>query len=145
LIAQAVTNLLDNAIKYTPKPGFVGLSLTSDDDWFEITVADSGPGIHKDDREHVLERFVRLENERNSPGNGLGLSLVHAVTRIHGGKLELGDNPNHDTGLRATIRFESDTSATRRPLTPTNNSGKEPQPINASESEGHDKKIDSAA
>lgn len=113
LIAQAVTNLLDNAIKYTPRPGQVALKLTHDEDWFEISIADSGPGIQPENREKVLERFVRLENERNSPGNGLGLSLVHAVTRIHGGTLTLGENTLAGSGLVATLRF-SQTSSTSR-------------------------------
>lgn len=102
LIGQAVTNLLDNAIKYTPKPGKVKLSLSGNDDAFVITVSDNGPGIASADRERVLERFVRLENERNSPGNGLGLSLVQAVVRLHGGELDLQDN---NPGLRMEIRF----------------------------------------
>ena len=103
LIAQALTNLLDNAIKYTPRPGRVTLAVTGDDERFEIVVADDGPGIAPADRERVLERFVRLENERNSPGNGLGLSLVRAVVRLHGATLELGDAR---PGLRVTMRFD---------------------------------------
>ena len=105
LIAQAVTNLLDNAIKYTPIPGSVKLELKGDDNAFEISVADSGPGIALAERERVLERFVRLENERNSPGNGLGLSLVQAVTRIHGGNLILDENLDTPSGLVVTLRF----------------------------------------
>ncbi len=105
LIAQAVTNLLDNAIKYTPRPGAVNLQLNGSDDAFEISVSDTGPGIALTERERVLERFVRLENERNSPGNGLGLSLVQAVTRIHGGKLVLDENPDAPSGLVATLCF----------------------------------------
>jgi len=92
LIAQCVTNLLDNSIKYTKTPGHVDLSLAGDDNQFTITVADNGPGIPTAERERVFNRFVRLENERNSPGNGLGLSLVKAVVRIHGATLELHDN-----------------------------------------------------
>ncbi len=102
LIAQAVTNLLDNAIKYTPRPGKVELQLSGDSEHFTITVRDSGPGIPEEDRDRVLEHFVRLENERNSPGNGLGLSLVKAVTRVHRAKLWLGDN---NPGLVAELRF----------------------------------------
>ena len=103
LIAQGVTNLLDNAIKYTPRPGEVTLSVVeAGADAFSIVVTDSGPGIPADQREHVLERFVRLENERNSPGNGLGLSLVQAITRIHAGELALEDN---EPGLRARLTF----------------------------------------
>lgn len=92
LIGQAVTNLLDNAIKYTPIPGNVKIELHGNDDEFEIIVSDSGPGIPAEERERVFERFVRLENERNSAGNGLGLSLVQAVVRIHRAKLKLEDN-----------------------------------------------------
>ena len=104
LIGQAVTNLLDNAIKYTPKTGHVSLIVSGNNDAFTITVADDGPGIPEEHRDRVLERFVRLENERNSPGNGLGLSLVQAVTRIHGGNLILQDN---NPGLRATLQFSA--------------------------------------
>lgn len=103
LIAQAVTNLLDNAIKYTPQPGTVQLIVEGNDEEFTIVVADDGPGIPEDDRERVFERFVRLENERNSPGNGLGLSLVQAVVRLHAAKLTLEDN---DPGLKVSIRFK---------------------------------------
>jgi len=103
LIAQCVTNLLDNSIKYTKKPGHVALHLAGDDKQFTITVSDNGPGIPASERERVFERFVRLENERNSPGNGLGLSLVQAVVRIHGASLVLEDN---EPGLSTTITFK---------------------------------------
>ena len=102
LIAQAVTNLLDNAIKYTPKPGLISVSVQGNEDAFSIVVSDDGPGIPETDRTRVLERFVRLENERNSPGNGLGLSLVQAVSRIHGAELLLEDNR---PGLKAVLSF----------------------------------------
>lgn len=102
LIGQAVTNLLDNAIKYTPLTGKVSIELHGSDDAFDIIVRDSGPGIPIEDRERVFERFVRLENERNSPGNGLGLSLVQAVVSIHRAKLELDDN---NPGLVVKLRF----------------------------------------
>ena len=102
LIAQAVTNLLDNAIKYSTHPARIHLVVEGNTKAFTIVVADNGPGIPEHERERVFERFVRLENERNSPGNGLGLSLVKAVARLHNAKLTLGDN---DPGLRATLHF----------------------------------------
>jgi len=102
LIGQAVTNLLDNAIKYTPLPGKVSIELHGNDDAFDIIVRDSGPGIPADERERVFERFVRLENERNSPGNGLGLSLVQAVVGIHRATLKLDDN---NPGLEVRLCF----------------------------------------
>jgi len=102
LVGQAVTNLLDNAIKYTPAPGEVCVCIEGDDDAFTISVADNGPGIPAEERERVFERFVRLENERNSPGNGLGLSLVNAVARIHKAKITLEDN---EPGLLVKMHF----------------------------------------
>ncbi|MGI9452157.1 MAG: ATP-binding protein [Geminicoccaceae bacterium] len=99
LLSQALANLLDNAIKYTPEGGDIELSL---DDGPMITIADSGPGIPIEDREHVLERFVRLDETRTTPGNGLGLSLVNAVAKLHGATLILGDN---EPGLRVSLDF----------------------------------------
>lgn len=92
LLAQAITNLLDNAIKYTTPGGRIGIHVSGTDTHFDITVTDNGPGIPSDERERVLQRFVRLENERKSPGNGLGLSLVQAVVRMHAAELRLADN-----------------------------------------------------
>ena len=103
LIGQAITNLLDNAIKYTARPGVVSLSVKGNNDLFTITVSDNGPGIPVEERGRVFERFVRLENERNSPGNGLGLSLVQAVIRLHSASLVLEDN---NPGLRAIITLK---------------------------------------
>lgn len=103
LIAQCITNLLDNSIKYIGPNGHLSLSLTGDNENFTITVADDGPGIPVAERSRVFERFVRLENERNSPGNGLGLSLVQAVVRIHGASLMLDDN---NPGLKTIITFK---------------------------------------
>ena len=99
LLSQALANLLDNAIKYTPEGGSIALAVA---DGPVITVADSGPGIARDQRDKVLERFVRLDKTRNSPGNGLGLSLVNAVAKLHGAALVLDDN---GPGLRVTLDF----------------------------------------
>jgi signal transduction histidine kinase len=66
----------------------------------EVTVADSGPGVAVQDRERALQRFVRLEKSRSRPGSGLGLSLVSAVARLHGGTIRLEDN---QPGLRAVL------------------------------------------
>ncbi len=99
LLSQALANLLDNAIKYTPEGGGIDIFL---DEGPVITIADSGPGIPIDDREHVLDRFVRLDETRTTPGNGLGLSLVNAVAKLHGAKLSLADNK---PGLRISLDF----------------------------------------
>ena len=111
LLAQAVANLIDNAIKYTPEGGAVMLRgrKTSSDE-IEISVTDTGPGIPADERGRVLERFVRLEKSRSKPGVGLGLSLVQAIAEVHGGRLVLDDGPGvtdtgHGPGLRIAICF----------------------------------------
>ena len=65
-------------------------------------MADSGPGVPASERAHVLERFVRLESSRHTPGNGLGLSLANAVARLHGADLLLSDNR---PGLIVTLRL----------------------------------------
>ena len=111
LIGQAVTNLLDNAIKYSPQPARVCLSVEGNTERFSISVSDNGPGIPEHERERVFERFVRLENERNSPGNGLGLSLVKAVLRLHNGRLTIDDN---NPGLKVTLHFEKREKPSKR-------------------------------
>lgn len=105
LLFQAVTNLLDNAVKYTPIGGEVTLGASQSGQLVEITVADTGPGIPPPERDKVVERFYRLEHSRTTPGSGLGLSLVAAVARMHQAVLLLEDNM---PGLKATLRFGTD-------------------------------------
>jgi signal transduction histidine kinase len=102
LLFQAISNLVDNAVKFTPSGGRVRLDVTQSSRDALVAVADSGPGIPAEARERVLERFVRLDSSRGAPGSGLGLSLVAAVARLHGGGIELGDNA---PGLRAVLRL----------------------------------------
>ncbi len=104
LVSQALANLVDNAIKYAAPPpkGPLqtvngerhGIRVTADavQDRIVLTVSDRGPGIPQADRSRVVDRFVRLEQSRSLPGSGLGLSLVSAVARLHGGELKLEDN-----------------------------------------------------
>jgi signal transduction histidine kinase len=105
LVGQAVANLIDNAIKYSTNAASAGgapiaVSLAVAGDAVEIAVADRGPGIAAEDRARVLKRFVRLEKSRTEPGTGLGLSLVQAVARLHGGRVRLEDNR---PGLRVVL------------------------------------------
>ena len=107
-LSQALANLLDNAIKYTPSGGAIMLRVRRRSSGeVEFSVTDTGPGVPEEDRARVVERFVRLENSRNQPGAGLGLSLVGAVAAAHGGRLELAEGPglvgNMGPGLRVAL------------------------------------------
>ncbi|MFT5221104.1 MAG: signal transduction histidine kinase [Gammaproteobacteria bacterium] len=102
LIFQALTNLLDNAIKYTPEGGDVLLELNRSENTADIAVSDTGAGIADTERDKVGQRFYRLESSRSTPGSGLGLSLVKAVAKLHHAELLLDDNA---PGLKATLRL----------------------------------------
>ena len=86
-IQRIVANLLDNAIKFTPEGGFVTLDLTTAKGMAEIRVSDTGCGIPPQDLENIFKRFYRADSSRTLPGNGLGLSLVHAIVEAHHGKV----------------------------------------------------------
>jgi len=100
LLFQALANLLDNAVKYTPAQGTVRLRVAREADTATLVVEDSGPGIPAAARDGVVERFSRLDRDRGLPGEGLGLVLVDAVARQHGGALRLEDA---GPGLRAVL------------------------------------------
>lgn len=100
LLFQAIANLVDNAIKYTPEHGRVSLSVEAGGDAARVTVGDSGPGIPDAARGKVFERFYRAEESRRTPGSGLGLALVKAVVQLHEGSVALEDNA---PGLRVRI------------------------------------------
>ncbi|MEM8795922.1 MAG: ATP-binding protein [Pseudomonadota bacterium] len=102
LLSQALANLIDNAIKYShtvdaPK---VTVAVTEKDGRVTLSVGDNGPGIPEADYQRVTRRFARLEKSRSEPGSGLGLSLVAAVAKLHGGTLEFSDNA---PGLHARL------------------------------------------
>jgi signal transduction histidine kinase len=99
LLFQACANLLDNAIKYTPTGGDIRVTLEDSARGPLIRIVDSGPGIPEQSREQVFKRFFRLEESRHTPGNGLGLSLVEAVVRLHKASIELGGKPGLDVSL----------------------------------------------
>jgi signal transduction histidine kinase len=105
LLLQAVANLLDNAIKFTPPGGVIRLAARDTRSKIEISVSDSGPGLSREDREQALDRFFRADASRNMPGSGLGLSLVRAVAQLHAGEVLLVDaTPGADPpGLRVVI------------------------------------------
>ena len=96
------TNLIDNAIKYTPRGGRVRVALRRDAEEVRLVVADEGPGIPEAQREVALQRFARLDSSRSEPGSGLGLSIVAAAARVHRATLCLSDN---EPGLRVEVIF----------------------------------------
>ena len=107
LLGQALANLVDNAIKHSSvagnaRPFTVKVCAKTEGDQVVLRVEDNGPGVPEADRERVLQRFVRLEKSRSAPGSGLGLSLVAAVVRMHGGTISLGDAA---PGLVVTLRI----------------------------------------
>jgi signal transduction histidine kinase len=101
LLSQALANLLDNALKYAGG-GEIELRVFHENGQAILEVVDQGPGIPEADRQSVLDRFVRLEPSRTTPGNGLGLSLVRAIARRHDGSVTLEDNR---PGLRVRLQF----------------------------------------
>jgi signal transduction histidine kinase len=102
LLFDATANLVDNAIKHGRETGRVDVQVADGTDGPAITVADDGPGIPEPELPHVFKRFYRLERSRRTPGNGLGLSLVAAVARLHGARMEMADNA---PGLRFRLQF----------------------------------------
>jgi signal transduction histidine kinase len=104
LLFDAISNLVDNAIKHGREAGRATVHIDLSDSEVILAVADDGPGIPTDGFEHVFKRFYRLERSRTTPGNGLGLSLVAAVTRLHGGRIALSDNM---PGLKVELIFPS--------------------------------------
>ncbi len=104
LLAQSISNLLENAIKYSGRECEIKLSLRLLAKQALLQVCDTGPGIPVSERTHVLQRFVRLDSARSTSGNGLGLSLVTAVCELHRAHMQLRDN---HPGLCAEIMFDS--------------------------------------
>jgi len=104
LLFQMFTNLLDNAVKYTPEKGAIRVSLRGDSlAGHTVVIADSGPGIPAQEHENVFRRFYRVESSRGEqPGHGLGLSLAHAIAQYHQGSLELAGN---HPGLQVRVRL----------------------------------------
>ena len=102
LLAQLLTNLIDNALFHTPDATPISVSLWQDARHATITVADDGPGVPADERRKILTRFYRLDASRQTPGAGLGLALVAAIADLHHAELLIDDN---GPGLRVRLRF----------------------------------------
>jgi signal transduction histidine kinase len=102
LLFEAVANLVDNALKFTPRGGCVTVRAFARAGTIGVEIEDTGPGISEDERDAVRRRFYRTEASRHTPGSGLGLALVAAVARLHSMDLVISDA---DAGCRITIAW----------------------------------------
>lgn len=102
LLMQLVANLIENAIRHTPAGTTVKIGLTQQPDALVLSYGDDGPGVPGEQRSRILDRFYRADQSRQTPGSGLGLSLVKAVADLHGATVAVSDN---DPGLAMEIRF----------------------------------------
>lgn len=108
LLTQAIANLLDNALKFTPADGKVAIACERTAAATDLIITDSGPGIPSAFKDKVFEKFFRLEQSRHTKGNGLGLSLVAAIARIHNAAITL---ENAHPGLVVRMSFPQNPNA----------------------------------
>jgi signal transduction histidine kinase len=112
-IQQAVVNLVDNAIKFSPAGGTVTVTLTDTEAGWVLAVSDEGPGIPAAEHERIFERFHRLGNElrRETQGTGIGLSIVKHIAEAHGGTVKVADREGGGTVFTITTRGEFQVSS----------------------------------
>jgi signal transduction histidine kinase len=114
LMFEAISNLVDNAIKFSPTGGCVAVRTFLYKGRIGVAVSDNGPGIPPEEREAVLRRFHRLEKSRHTPGSGLGLSLVAAVAKLHGLSLTIDSSY---PGSCVTLEREAPSQVIPQPTT----------------------------
>jgi signal transduction histidine kinase len=103
MIQRMLSNLLDNAIKYTPQGGLVKVSVSENEAKVVVSVKDTGCGISPSDLPRIFERFYRCDQSRSQAGIGLGLSLARAIARAHGGEITATSTPNQGSTFTATL------------------------------------------
>jgi signal transduction histidine kinase len=115
-LERVFTNLLDNAVKYTPSPGHVEVALRLVDGQAVVTVADSGRGIPPDELPHIFDRFYRADRARarQHGGAGLGLAIVQAIVSAHGGQIAAESTPGAGTTIRVCLPLAPDSNQARR-------------------------------
>ena len=107
LLERAVLNILDNAAKWSPPGGKVGVKLEANSAW-QLTVTDEGPGIAPEDLPHIFDRFYRASTARSMPGSGLGLAIVQRVVASHGGNVNISSPPTGGTKVDVVLPLDQD-------------------------------------
>ncbi len=97
LIQRVLENLIENAIKYTPAGGHIGITLLSGGNNFATSISDDGQGIPEEDLPHIFDRFYRVDKHRNTDGTGLGLAIVNRIIQLHNSKIDVQSKPNTGT------------------------------------------------
>lgn len=103
LMTQVLVNLLDNALKYSPREGDISITAYLEKPWMVLEVADRGPGIPEQDLKRVFEKFHRIPVPEGAGGTGLGLSICKGFVEAHGGRIEARNRP--DGGVRMLVRL----------------------------------------
>jgi signal transduction histidine kinase len=104
MIQRMISNLLDNALKYTPAGGKINVAAHSDGQQsIQISIRDTGIGISTADKPHIFERFFRCDPSRSRTGTGLGLSLARAIARAHGGDITVTSEPSKGSTFTAVL------------------------------------------
>jgi heavy metal sensor kinase len=117
MIQRALSDLVDNAVKYTPRGGEVAVAAEGDADGATVTVHDTGVGIAEKDLPRIFERFYRADRSRQEPGSGLGLSLARAVVRAHGGNIAVSSAPGEGSTFCLSLpRVARPPALGRRPV-----------------------------
>jgi two-component system sensor histidine kinase KdpD len=107
LLEQVLINLLENAAKYTPEGQPIEISARAEDHEVLVEVADRGPGIPKDEAEHIFEKFYRLPRAGSKPGGaGLGLAICRGIVEAHGGKMWVENREGGGAAFRFTLPIE---------------------------------------
>jgi signal transduction histidine kinase len=112
LLTQMLANLVENALRHAGGRARVIVRTWRNGEECGVSVTDDGPGVPPSERERVFDRFYRLERSRSTPGDGLGLALVAAIVRLHGGAIELA---GADPGLRVSVAFAPGPAGLRFP------------------------------
>jgi signal transduction histidine kinase len=109
MLQQAFSNLIDNALKYTPRGGVVALEMENSPPWVAVRIRDTGEGIPEKDLPHVFERFYRVDKSRSryTGGSGLGLSITRRIVELHGGRIGIQSEPGHGTTVTVSLPLAS--------------------------------------